>query len=152
MKALPFILAAAAVVFLVRFGLRSRRQKRPPVVREGTRRRRDRRRLGETGIVAGREIRERVRGRVFRAVTLILFAVVAAAVIIPTIHTGEVSRQKVGVVAGSPALDKELQKLASTVGVAVDVVRESEPGDARAALEHRPPRHGGGRRQDNSPR
>jgi ABC-2 type transport system permease protein len=71
---------------------------------------------------------------VFRTVTLILFAVVAAAVIIPTIHTGTATRQKVGVVAGSPALDNELQKLASAVGVAVEVVHESTPGDARTAL------------------
>ena len=83
-----------------------------------TRRLRDRRLLGDTGLVAGREIRERVRGRVFRVVTLILFAVVAAAVVIPTIHTGTTTRQKVGVVAGSPALDAELQKLATTVGTA----------------------------------
>ena len=31
--------------------------------------------------MAGREIRERLRGRLFRVVTLILFAVVAAAVV-----------------------------------------------------------------------
>ncbi len=70
----------------------------------------------------------------FRAVTLILFAVVAAAVIIPTIHTGATTRQKVGVVAGSPVLDGELQKLASTVGLGVEVVPEPDPGTARAAL------------------
>ncbi len=134
MKALPFILAAAVVVLLVRFGLRSRRKARTQVIREDTHGWRDRRLLGETGIVAEREIRERVRGRVFRAVTVILFAVVAAAVIIPTIHTGTASRQRVGVIAGSPALDKELQRLASAVGVAVEVVRESSPGNARSAL------------------
>ncbi len=133
-KALPFVLAAAAVILVVRNVLRRRGRGRQPPVGEETRRRRDRRLFGDTGIVAGREIRERVRGRVFRVVTLILFAVVAAAVIIPTINTGTASRLRVGVVAGSPALDNELQKLASTVGVAAELVRESEPGDARTAL------------------
>jgi len=84
--------------------------------------------------VAEREIRERVRGRVFRVVTLILFAVVAAAVVIPTIHTGTTTRPKVGVVAGSPALDEELQKLATTVGLPVELVREPDLSAARAAL------------------
>ena len=134
MKALPFVLAAAAVLLVVRYVLRRRGKGRPAAVSDEMRRRRDRRLLGDTGIVAGREIRERVRGRVFRVVTLILFAVVAAAVIIPTIHTGTASRLQVGVVAGSPTFDNELLKLASTVGVAAEVVRESDPGDARAAL------------------
>ena len=39
-------------------------------------------------MVAGREIRERVRGRIFRIGTLIILIAVAAAIIIPTIHSG----------------------------------------------------------------
>jgi ABC-2 type transport system permease protein len=84
--------------------------------------------------VAGREIRERLRGRVFRVVTLVLFAVVTVAVVIPTIHAGTTTRQKVGVVAGSPALDAELQKLATAVGLRVQLVREPDLSVARAAL------------------
>ena len=84
--------------------------------------------------MAGREIRERLRGRLFRVVTLILFAVVAAAVVIPTLHTGTTTRQKVGVVAGPPALDAELQKLAKAVGLRVELVREPDLSAARAAL------------------
>jgi ABC-2 type transport system permease protein len=86
------------------------------------------------GLVAGREIRERVRNRLFRVVTLILFAAVAAAVVIPTLHTTTASRQRVGVVAGSPALDAGLQKLATTMGVPVELVRESDLATARAGL------------------
>ncbi|MGP8062093.1 MAG: ABC transporter permease [Acidimicrobiales bacterium] len=134
MKALPFILAAVAVVLLVRLGLRRRGQGRSSQLRVFTRGLRDRRLLGDTGLVAGREIRERVRGRVFRVVTLILFAVVAAAVVIPTIHAGTTTRQRVGVVAGSPALDEELQKLATAVGLPVELVRETDLSAARAAL------------------
>ena len=82
----------------------------------------------------GREIRERLRGRVLRVVTIILFAVVAAAVILPTIHTGTTTRHKVGVVSGTPSLDAELQKLATTVGLPVEVVHEPDIKAARAAL------------------
>jgi ABC-2 type transport system permease protein len=133
-KALPFILAAVAVVLLLRFGLRRRGRGRSSRLAGFTRGLRGRRLLGDTGLVAGREIRERLRGRVFRVVTLILFAVVAAAVVIPTIHTGTTTRQKVGVVAGSPALDAELKKLATAVGLRVELVREPDLSVARAAL------------------
>jgi len=133
-NAVPIILAAIAVVLLVRLGLRRRGQRRSSQLGGLTRGLRDRRLLGDTGLVAEREIRERVRGRVFRVVTLILFAVVAAAVVIPTIHTGTTTRPKVGVVAGSPALDEELQKLATTVGLPVELVREPDLSAARAAL------------------
>jgi hypothetical protein len=67
-------------------------------------------------------------------VTLILFAVVAAAVVIPTLHKGTTTRQMVGVVAGRPALDAELQKLAKAVGLHVGLVREPDLSAARAAL------------------
>lgn len=134
MKAWPFILAALAVVLFVRLGLRRRGRGRSSPLGALARGLRDRRLLGDTGLVAGREIRERVRGRVFRVVTLILFAVVAAAVVIPTIHTGTTPRQKVGVVAGPPALDAELHKLATAVGLRIELVREPDLSAARAAL------------------
>jgi ABC-2 type transport system permease protein len=131
---LPFILAAVGVVLLVRFGLRRKGRGRSSRLAGLTRGLRDGRLLGDTGLVAGREIRERLRGRVFRVVTLVLFAVVTVAVVIPTIHAGTTTRQKVGVVAGSPALDAELQKLATAVGLRVQLVREPDLSVARAAL------------------
>jgi ABC-2 type transport system permease protein len=133
-KAWPFILAAVAVVLLVRLGLRRKGRGRASPLGGLARGLRDKRLLGDTGLVAGREIRERLRGRVFRVVTLILFAVVAAAVVIPTIHAGTTTRQKVGVVAGPPALDAELQKLATAVGLRIELVLEPDLSAARAAL------------------
>jgi len=133
-KALPIIIAALAVVLFVRLGLRRRGRGRSSPLGVLTRGLRGKRLLGDTGLVAGREIRERLRGRLFRVVTLILFAVVAAAVVIPTIHTGTTTRQKVGVVAGPPTLDAELQKLATAVGLGVVPVREPDLSAARAAL------------------
>jgi ABC-2 type transport system permease protein len=90
--------------------------------------------LGDTGLVAGREVRERVQGRVFRVVTIILFAVVGAAVVIPTLHSASPKVQKVGVVSGSPALDAELHQVATALGVPVDLVPEPDGSAARAAL------------------
>ena len=48
-----------------------------------------------------REIRERVRGRIFRIGTLIILVVVGAAIVIPTLHSGGgPTTQTVGVVGG----------------------------------------------------
>ncbi len=91
-------------------------------------------RLGPTGLVAGREIRERVRGRLFRVVTAVLFLVVAAAVVIPAVHRGTAKRPTIGVVAGSPALQRELHALARSVGLTIAVVAEPGLDRARAAL------------------
>jgi ABC-2 type transport system permease protein len=134
-KTLPIILGAAAVVLLVRVGLRRKGRGRSSKHDGLALALRDRRLLGDAGLVAGREIRERLRGRLFRVVTLILFAAVAAAVVIPTLHKASTTpRQIVGVVAGPPALDAELDELARAVGLHVEIVREPELSAARAAL------------------
>jgi ABC-2 type transport system permease protein len=133
-KTLPFTIAIVAVVLLVRIGLRRKGQGRSIRLKGIARAIGDRRLFGDAGLVAGREIRERLRGRLFRVVTLILFAVVAAAVVIPTLHTGTTTRQKVGVVAAPPALDAELQKLGKVIGLDVVLVREADLSAARAAL------------------
>ncbi len=44
---------------------------------------------GDVGLIASREVRERVRGRVFRIGTLVILAVVAAAIVIPVLHNGK---------------------------------------------------------------
>lgn len=72
MNALPFIIVAVGLVFVVRLRLRRKGRERSPRLGGLTRALRDRRLLGDAGLVAGREIRERLRGRIFRVVTLIL--------------------------------------------------------------------------------
>jgi ABC-2 type transport system permease protein len=58
--------------------------------------------LGDVGLVAMREIRERVRGRIFRIGTLVILLVVAAAIVIPTLHKNSAPTvQRVGVVGGN---------------------------------------------------
>jgi ABC-2 type transport system permease protein len=57
--------------------------------------------FGDVGLVAGREIRERVRGRIFRIGTVVMLVGVGAAIVIPTIHSsGGPTTQRVGVVGG----------------------------------------------------
>jgi hypothetical protein len=112
MKALPVIIAVVAVVALIRLGLRRGRGTSPRVgtVAAGF----GGRELlgGGTGLVAAREIRERVRGRIFRVVTVILFGVVTAAVVVPTLRAGTATSQRVGVVASPASLKAGLQDLA----------------------------------------
>ena len=43
---------------------------------------------GDVGLVAARELRVRVRGRVFRIGTLLVLLIVAAAIVIPTLLGG----------------------------------------------------------------
>ena len=137
MKALPAI-AVVVVVLALRLALRRRRRDRDGGGSSSRRgvgsRLGGRRLLGDTGLVAGREIRERVRGRLFRVVTLVLFAVVAAAIVIPTIHSGASKEEKVGVVGRSAALDAEVSQLARAVGLSAILVTEPDAATARAAL------------------
>jgi ABC-2 type transport system permease protein len=85
--------------------------------------------------VARREIRERVRGRTFRVVTAILFAGVAAAVVIPAVGTGGSSGPTaVGVVGGSPSLEEQIRSVASTTLLSIRLVDEPSDATARAAL------------------
>jgi hypothetical protein len=85
------ILVIAVGVLALRVWLRSRRggPARPawPVQRVALARL-----TGYTGLVAAREIRQRIRGRLFRAGTLLILAVVAAAIVIPVLNQGK-SRQ-----------------------------------------------------------
>jgi ABC-2 type transport system permease protein len=57
--------------------------------------------LGDVGLIAMREIRERVRGRIFRVGTLFMLLAVGAAIVIPTLHgSSGPTRQTVGYVGG----------------------------------------------------
>ena len=71
MNALPVIVAAAVVLAVIRLRRRGRGNSLRRRVLVG--RLRHRSLFGDTGLVAGREIRERLRGRLFRVVTVILF-------------------------------------------------------------------------------
>ncbi len=134
MSKLPYVVVIAVVAVIVRLGLRRRaraRTPRPGAARAG---RRPRPVLGDTGLVAAREIRERLRGRVFWIVTVILFGAVAAAVLIPALRGHGTASQRIGVVAGSAPLDAELRALARGTGLSVTITTEPGLARARAAL------------------
>ena len=58
---------------------------------------------GDVGLVAARELRERVRGRAFRIGTLLILAVIAAAIVIPAARGDKTNVKRVGVVGALPA-------------------------------------------------
>ena len=101
MKVLITVLVAVLLVARISFYIRRRRRGaarkaaavEPPVPAVRTRRRphpqlhRIEHAFGDVGLVAGREIRERVRGHIFRVGTIIMLVGVGAAVVIPRTTT-----------------------------------------------------------------
>jgi ABC-2 type transport system permease protein len=80
--------------------------------------------LGDVGLVAGREIRERIRGRIFRFGTLVLLIAVAAAIIIPTLHSSSSSGPTIQTVGIVGPLSSEVEQVVHSAGAASkDVVR-----------------------------
>jgi len=127
------VLAALAVIGVVRVVLRARRRRhttpRPPRHLPAASW------LGDAGIVAAREIRERVRGRIFRVGTLLILAVVAGAIVIPTLVHSAAQPERVGVVGPLPAaLRSTVATTAKSLGTSVRFVDESDAGTARAQL------------------
>lgn len=92
-------------------------------------------RVGPVGLVAEREIRERVRSRVFRIGTFIVLLAIAAAVVIPVIHKNKHEPQKIGVVGVlSPQIRQTVLGEGTSVGTGVTLVDEPDLPSARAAL------------------
>jgi ABC-2 type transport system permease protein len=124
-----YILIAFVVVAAVRVFMRQRHKKRQqatPGEHEGTPAPAPTRRsggfttgarLGSVGLVARREILERVRGRIFRVGTIIILLVVAGAILIPKIHSnsnGASPPQQVGVVGAPNAALTQVVKYSGT--------------------------------------
>ncbi|HUY29585.1 MAG TPA: ABC transporter permease [Acidimicrobiales bacterium] len=59
--------------------------------------------IGDVGLVAAREIRERTRGRTFRFGTVLILAAVAAAIVIPVVRSTKPGAERIGVVGTLPA-------------------------------------------------
>jgi ABC-2 type transport system permease protein len=81
----------------------------------------------DVGLVAAREMRERFRGRIFRAGTLLVLAGVAAAIVIPTLDKGTRAPQKVDLVGTRSAqLRATVVSSAESVGTKVHFLSTSE--------------------------
>ena len=91
---------------------------------------------GDVGLVAARELRERLRGRAFRIGTLLIIAVIAAAIIIPAVRGDKASVQRVGVVG---ALSAPLRAAVVADGTAANttVALVAEAGQAMAESDLR---------------
>ncbi len=136
MNDLIYALVAALVVLTFFRRARARRPPQSPSLL-GARARTlgDRHLLGDTGLVAAREVHERLRGRFFRVITVILLAVVAAAIVIPTLHSASRPVVRVGVVGPLSASQR------ATVAAALAharlsglAIEQRDIADARAAL------------------
>ena len=57
---------------------------------------------GDVGLVAAREVRQRIGGRVFRVGTLLMLAAAAAAIVVPVLERGK-HTERVGVVGAVSA-------------------------------------------------
>ncbi len=93
--------------------------------------------LGSVGLVARREILERVRGRIFKVGTIIILLIVAAAILIPKIHSNSASPpQKVGIVGTSSngALTQVVKYSGKQSQTAVTVVSVPTLASAESAV------------------
>ena len=91
--------------------------------------------LGDAGLVAAREIRERVRSRFFRVGSVLIVAVVAGAIVIPTLVHSTPRPERVGVVGPLPAASRStVATAAKSVGTSVHFVDEPDAAAARAQL------------------
>jgi ABC-2 type transport system permease protein len=90
---------------------------------------------GDVGLVAARELRERLRGRAFRVGTLLILAVIAAAIVIPAVRGDRASVQRVGVVGVlSTPLRAGLVADATAAGTTVTLVSVASRPAAEADL------------------
>ena len=90
---------------------------------------------GDVGLVARREVRERVKGRTFRIGTLIVLLVVAAAVTIPVLRKGSQAEAHIGIVGSlSAPLRITVAAAGPAVGTEVKLVPEASVASARQAL------------------
>jgi ABC-2 type transport system permease protein len=83
----------------------------------------------DIGLVAAREIKERIRGRIFRVGTLLILVVVAGAILIPKLtssnNSGSSDSVKVGVVGSlAPVLRSAMEAAGQSVGIRVRLVTE----------------------------
>jgi ABC-2 type transport system permease protein len=94
--------------------------------------------LGDVGLVAGREIRERIRGRIFRIGTLVLLIAVAAAIVIPTLHSSSSSGPTIQTVGIVGPLSSEVEQVVHSAGAAsgdvIRIVPESSLAAAKTEL------------------
>jgi len=90
---------------------------------------------GDVALVAAREIRERLRGRIFKVGTLLILVAVAAAIVIPVLNKNKPQSQQVGVVGTLPAVSRTaVVASGKSLGTAIHFRHEPDMAAARSAL------------------
>ncbi len=154
-----YVLVLGAVIVAVRVGRRRRRGDRD--LREERAGPRGRRTtissltsvFGEVGLVASREIRERVRGRIFRVGTVLVLLGVGAAIVIPKLHTASPTPQRIGVVGTvSPSLSRIITYTGRESQTGVRVVSRAVPRAGERGSEGGTARRRPGGRWPEDPR
>jgi ABC-2 type transport system permease protein len=137
----PFIILAAVVVFAavrLTFRYRSRRNKVHSASTKSLQALRGSwlpALFGDIGLVAQRDVRERIRGRVFQVGTIIILLVVVAAIVIPVLTKSKAQPDQVGVVGTLPAPVKTaLIASDASLGDTMTVVPEADMAAADADL------------------
>jgi ABC-2 type transport system permease protein len=125
-----FIAAAAVLVGLRLLRRRRRRSATPRPARDRTSAI-----TSSVGLVAAREVRERFRAKIFRIGTVVVLAVVAAAILIPKLDHSTPQPERVGVVGPlSSPLRSAVVSSAKAVGTTVRFVAEPDRRAAEAGL------------------
>ena len=91
--------------------------------------------FGDAGLVAQREVHERIRGRVFQVGTAIILLVVVAAIVIPVLTRSKSQPERVGVVGTlSSSLRTTVEAAANAIGTTMTFVSEPDESAADADL------------------
>jgi ABC-2 type transport system permease protein len=142
-RLVPYLIAVAAIVFAAvrryrRSGSRPRVRPGALIQPPGPAAARSMKLLplpGDVGLVAARELRERLRGRAFRLGTLLILAIIAAAIIIPAVRGDKASVQRVGVVGAlSAPLRAAVVADGSAASTTVTLVPEASQTTAESDL------------------
>jgi ABC-2 type transport system permease protein len=91
---------------------------------------------GDIGLVAARELRTRVRGRVFRTGTLLVLLIVAGAIVVPALLSGKATIERIGV-AGQLSAPVRAAVLADGPATGTRVELVAEPSGQAAAADLR---------------
>jgi ABC-2 type transport system permease protein len=135
----PFIILAAAAAFIavrLTFRYRRHRAKASSTPTQPPRRSVLVSLFGDVGLVAQREMRERIRGRVFQVGTAIILLVVVAAIVIPVLTRSKTKPERVGVV-GTLSSPLRLAVLAAADAIGTTMTFASEPDSSIADTDLR---------------
>jgi ABC-2 type transport system permease protein len=85
-------------------------------------------------LIAGREVRTRLRTKAFLISNAVILVVIAAAIILVSVFTGGSDAQKVGLVGGASSLSSSVTAAAGALGTPVEVSDVADEQAARAAV------------------